>query len=103
MRLHEISPYERQQRRAERLVPAGAERGYRAGPELLADHGGLLQHLALERLETVEPRGEKGLDGRRKLDEFDGAPRLLCEHRDELLREERVALSCLGHARPQFL
>ena len=43
---------------------AGRELRHRAAPELLADDRGALEHRPLERLQTVEARGEQGLDRR---------------------------------------
>ena len=100
-RLDELAADEAEQRRPEGLVPA-VEGGHGAGPELLADDGRPLEHLPLAGIEAVEPSGEERLDRRRQRDELGRGARLLGEHRDELLRVERIPLRHLGHAAAEF-
>ena len=100
-RLDELAADEPQQRRPEGLV-AVAEGRHGAGPELLADDGRPLEHVPLEGIEAVEPSGEERLDRRRELDELHRRPRLLGEHRDELLGVERIPLGHLCDARAEL-
>ena len=69
--LDELAADEPEQRRPESLV-AAVEGGHGSGPELLADDRCPLEHLALDRIEAVEPRGEERLDRRRQRDELGG-------------------------------
>ena len=99
--LDELPAHESEQRRPQGLVPA-VQGGHGAGPELLAHDRCPLEHLALARLETVEPRGEEGLDRRRQRDELDGVASFVGKHRDELLGVERISLGNLRDAPPEL-
>ena len=85
-----------------RRLVAAAEGGHGAGPELLADDSGPLEHLPLERVEAVQPGGEEGLNRRRQRDELHRRPRLVGEHGDELLGVERISLCHIRDARAEL-
>ena len=66
-------------------------------PERPADHGRLLHHAALERVQRVQPGGQQCLHRVRQVGGAGAA--LLHQPAHHLLGEERVAARALGHQR----
>jgi hypothetical protein len=85
--LNELPPHERLQKRFGVPARDAADRLECAGPEDLADDGGVLEQLFLDVGQRVQPRRNDPLQGLRQLLE----PAVLDQHATQLLRVERVA------------
>ena len=90
----ELLPHEREQDRADAgPVPVLEQRGDRAAMEQAPLHRRPLEGAAFVGLEPVDARGEERVDRRRHL--VLAGPRIVGQHREHLLDEERVALGRL--------
>ena len=102
--------HERGEQRRERLLVGPADRGDPSRRERLAEHGRVLEELALVRLEPVEPRGDERVQRLRHVERSQvsghGVARLPAfeqpaveQHADRLDRVERDAVGALADAR----
>src|SRR6266540_2465772 len=87
----QLLPDEPRQRRG---VPADLDQC--AAPEFLADHGRTFRSDTLVRGKLLEPRCQQRLD-RRRHDDIAAVP-VLCDQRQHLLDEQRVALRGVGNS-----
>src|SRR5205823_11837227 len=71
LKRQEVLAYERGEDRLQRLLTPSGQRG-QAGPcEGFAEHGGVLDHAPLRRLEVVEPSSDQRVQGLRHLEGLD--------------------------------